>query len=345
MKIATSQLLLFALVANLMLTTGTAKAYEMNVSQVQMANTNNYLRGDVNMDNSVDINDVTDLIDYLLTNDASNISLSNADANKDGEVDISDVTDLIDCLLLDGWPDDDDDETFTVDGVTFKMVAVEGGTFLMGATSEQSEYAQSHEYPVHQVTLSDFSIGETEVTQALWVAVMGSNPSYDQSDLNKPVERVSYDDCCQFIVKLNQLTGRNFVLPTEAQWEFAARGGNMSNSYIYAGSNNINDVCWYDQNTIYVGQGTQPVGSLDPNELGLYDMSGNVHEWCYDFYGSYPSESQTNPTGPTSATDYNQFRVARGGSIGWPGNCCRVSSRERMGQAQRKDSFGLRLAL
>ena len=166
---------------------------------------------------------------------------------------ISDVTTLIDYLLAGTWGDEPGNpgggnETYTVNGVSFKMVGVEGGTFTMGATAEQGSDAYSNEKPAHEVTLSSFSIGETEVTQALWQAVMGSNPSYFTGDLNRPVERVSWNDCQTFITKLNEMTGKTFRLPTEAEWEYAARGGNLSQGYKYAGSNDVNEVAWYWDN-------------------------------------------------------------------------------------------------
>ena len=204
------------------------------------------------------------------------------------------------------------------------MVYVEGGTFTMGATTEQTTEANSDERPTHKVTLSDYYIGETEVTQALWSAVMGTNPSYFTGN-NNPVEKVSYTDCIEFINKLNELfsgklNGMKFALPTEAQWEFAARGGNKSRGYKYSGSNYIGDVAWYDNNS---DSKTHPVAQKRPNELGLYDMSGNVWEWCRDWYGGYSSSSQTNPIGPTNGS----IRVSRGGS--WYSNArnCRVSIR------------------
>ena len=242
-------------------------------------------------------------------------------------------------------PPSSQDRSFTVGGVTFKMIAVEGGTFTMGATSEQGSDAYDWEKPTHSVTLSSYSIGETEVTQALWQAVMGSNPSYF-SGSNKPVEQVSWDDCQDFIRRLNALTGENFRLPTEAEWEYAARGGNKSRGYKYAGSNNIDNVAWYwdnipSQSSGSAGYGTQVVASKSPNELGLYDMSGNVWEWCQDRYGSYSSGSQTNPTGPTSGDS----RVYRGGSWYSDAWYCRVSYRHIYDPTYRSYFIGLRLAL
>ena len=171
--------------------------------------------------------------------------------------------------------------TFEANGVSFTMIPVEGGTFTRGATSEMTE-PSDWEKPTHQVTLSSYYIGETEVTQALWKAVMGSNPSWFKGD-DLPVEKVSWDDCQTFISKLNALTGKNFRLPTEAEWEFAARGGNQSRHTQFSGSSRIDDVAWYDGNS---GDKTHPVKTKQPNELGIYDMTGNVWEWCQDWYGS-----------------------------------------------------------
>lgn len=210
-------------------------------------------------------------------------------------------------------------ETITVNGVSFTMIKVEGGTFQMGATSEQGGDADSDEKPVHSVTLSDYYIGETEVTQELWEAVMGSKPSKFKGS-QRPVERVSWNDCQGFIKKLNQLTGKNFRLPTEAEWEYAARGGNKSKGYKYSGSNTIGNVAWYDDNS---NSQTHNVKTKSPNELGIYDMSGNVWEWCQDWKGNYNSGSQINPTGPSSGSR----RVGRGGSWSDDAEGCRVSFR------------------
>ena len=228
-------------------------------------------------------------------------------------------------------------ETITVNGVSFTMIKVEGGTFQMGATSEQGGDADSDEKPVHSVTLSDYYIGETEVTQELWQAVMGSNLSYF-SGSQRPVERVSWNDCQEFITQLNRLTGKNFRLPTEAEWEYAARGGNNSQGYKYSGSNTIGNVAWYDDNS---NSQTHNVKTKSPNELGIYDMSGNVWEWCQDWKGNYNSGSQINPTGPSSGS----FRVGRGG--GWYNGArrCRVSSRSNDDPDYRYYNLGLRLCL
>ena len=225
----------------------------------------------------------------------------------------------------------------TVNGIKYNMVWVEGGTFRMGATSEQGSDAESDEKPVHSVTLSGYYIGKTEVTQALWKAVMDDNPSIFNGD-NLPVDCVSWDDCQVFVRKLNSLTGQNFRLPTEAEWEFACRGGNNSLGYKYSGSDNIDNVAWYDGNS---GDKTYPVATKSANELGIYDMSGNVWEWCCDWYGDYTSGAQTNPKGPESGSD----RVRRGG--GWFDDAgrCRSSNRIIDYPEGRCADLGLRLAL
>ncbi|MBP9993392.1 MAG: SUMF1/EgtB/PvdO family nonheme iron enzyme, partial [bacterium] len=228
-------------------------------------------------------------------------------------------------------------KTFTVNGVTFEMVAVKGGTFTMGATSEQGSDAYDSEKPTHSVTLGDYYIGKFEVTQELWEAVMGSNPSYFKGS-KLPVESVSWNDCQTFIRKLNSLTGVNFRLPTEAEWEYAARGGSRSRGYKYSGSNSISDVAWYDDNS---GSKIHTVGTKSPNELGIYDMSGNVWEWCQDWKGSYSSGSQNNPTGALLGSD----RVYRGG--GWRNGArnCRVSHRYCDAPSSRYYGLGFRLVL
>ena len=228
-------------------------------------------------------------------------------------------------------------KTFYANGVPFDMVEVRGGTFRMGATSEQGSDALDNEKPVHSVTLSGYYIGKTEVTQALWEAVMGNNPSRFKGD-NLPVEWVSWNDCQEFIRKLNALTGQNFRLPTEAEWEFACRGGNNSRGYKYSGSNYIDDVAWYAGNS---GIETQPVAAKSPNELGIYDMSGSVLEWCNDWYGGYRCGAQTNPKGPYDGS----FRVYRGGCWGSIARYCRSSDRYINGPANRFGNLGLRLAL
>ena len=227
------------------------------------------------------------------------------------------------------------DLVFQVNGISFTMKFVEGGTFQMGSGDSE---AYDDEKPIHSVTVGSFYMGETEVTQALWKAVMGSNTSYLKGD-NLPVEEVSWDDSQEFIRKLNQLTGKTFRLPTEAEWEYAARGGNKSQRYKYAGSNSIDDVAWYTRTTN--GSGTKPVKTKQPNELGLYDMSGNVWEWCSDWYGSYSSSAQTDPRGPSAGS----YRVLRGGSWYNDAGFCRVSGRFNYGPGSRYKNRGFRLSL
>lgn len=233
--------------------------------------------------------------------------------------------------------------TFEVNGVKFNMVYVEGGTFMMGATNDDT-MADADEKPQHQVTLSDFYIGQVEVTQQLWVAVMSSNPSNIKGE-KLPVEQVTWDDCQQFIQSINQLTGRHFRLPTEAEWEYAARGGQKSRGYLYAGSNNINEVAWYVGNS---DGKTHDVGTKQPNELGIFDMSGNVYEKCQDWYSPYIVESQINPQGPTEPLTW---RVVRGGcsnrqSSGISGeNVCRITNRGYARPDSRESITGLRLVL
>ena len=197
--------------------------------------------------------------------------------------------------------------TYTVNGVSFNMVAVEGGTFTMGGECIHNNNCSS--LPAHEVTLSGFSIGETEVTQALYEAVMGNNPSYHTGDLQYPVEQVSWDMCQEFIAKLNMMTGKKFRLPTEAEWEFAARGGNMSMGYTYSGSDNVDDVAWHRYNSGHI---SHVVGTKQPNELGLYDMTGNVWERVADWYGPYSDNQQTDPTGPENGI----MRCTRGSGYG-----------------------------
>lgn len=226
-----------------------------------------------------------------------------------------------------------------------EMVFIEGGTFMMGAQNESPTLpnfdsdAQSNEQPVHQVTLNDFYIGKYEVTNELWEYVMeNSYPSYFGGE-NAPVECVDMLDCQEFIGKLNSMTGKSYRLPTEAEWEYVARGGNKSQNNKYSGSNILDDVAWNFNNSL---RQTHTVGTKKSNELGVYDMNGNVYEWCSDLYGSYSSLEQINPTGPESGNYY----VVRGGS--WheetPTNY-RVSYRKRCMPRFCNTYIGLRLVL
>lgn len=232
--------------------------------------------------------------------------------------------------------------TFTVNGESFTMIYVQGGTFTMGATTEQGYDAFEDEYPAHSVTLSNYMIGQTEVTQALWKAVMGNNPSVFKSDSRLPVDNICWDDCQTFITKLNSITGEHFRLPTEAEWEFAARGGKNSLGYKYSGGNTIDFVAWYSVNS---SRATHQVASKTPNELGIYDMCGNVWEWCNDWYEQdyYSSSPSNNPQGPSSSL--TAYRVLRGGSWLLKAPYCRVSYRTFGSYDFRDIDYGLRLAL
>lgn len=216
------------------------------------------------------------------------------------------------------------------------MVKIEGGTFTMGVTSNQGS-AYSDEKPIHKVTVSTFYLNQYEVTQEEWETVMGKNPSSFIGP-KRPVEHISWDDCRAFIRKLNALTGKKFRLPTEAEWEYAARGGKKSKGFKFAGSNEIEDVAWFNANS---GNETHNVGSKKPNELELYDMTGNVWEWCNDWYGLYSSSSTTNPLGPISGNE----RVSRGGSFRTLIRLNRISYRFSFSPGMRSDNIGLRLAI
>lgn len=232
------------------------------------------------------------------------------------------------------------EELFTVNGVSFKMIKIEGGTFTMGATDYDWDYELAH-----QVTLSSYSIGVTEVTQELWQAVMGSNPSYFNgygnsssgsshsadygTNLQRPVEYVSWKSCHAFIEALNELTGKNFRLPTQSEWEYAGRGGNKSKGYKYSGSNNIENVAWFRDNSSGF---THKVGTKSPNELGLYDMSGNVCEWCQDIL-------------KLNGTVYGSMRVFCGGCWKYNAKDCKVSSWDASEQDVCNSRLGFRLAL
>ncbi len=242
-------------------------------------------------------------------------------------------------------------EVFTenVSEISFDMVYVKGGTFRMGATEEQGSDAYSNEKPVHSVTLSDYYIGRCEVTQGLWEAVMGTTLEEQRDKVDKdrslygqgsdyPIYYVNWEEAQAFVKKLSAWTGKNYVLPTEAQWEYAARGGAKSKGYKYSGSNEIDDVAWYEENS---GESTHPVGIKAANELGIYDMSGNVWEWCSDWFGEYTDVVQTDLTAPVSGS----FRVCRGGSWHNDAGICRVSFRDGYYPSGRSYDLGFRVAL
>lgn len=227
-------------------------------------------------------------------------------------------------------------EVFSANEVSFEMIRIKGGTFTMGA-SEDQPFSERDEYPAHQVTLDSFSLGETPVTQELWFAVMGKNPSKNYG-VDCPVEKVSWEDCQLFINKLNTLTGKTFRLPTEAEWEYAAKGGIAQSTDSFAGGQNAGDVAWFSKNS---EKRPHPVKEKKCNSLGLYDMSGNVWEWCKDLYETYQPDAQENPQGASFGTQ----RVIRGGSFTDDEQCCRTSFRNAAGQYYRSKDIGLRLAL
>jgi formylglycine-generating enzyme required for sulfatase activity len=219
-----------------------------------------------------------------------------------------------------------------------ELVAVQGGTFWMGCSSEQQGSCEDDdERPLHSVTVSSFRIGKYEVTQAQWKIIMGSNPSGFRGD-NLPVENVSWGEAQEFISRLNAATGKSYRLPTEAEWEYAARGGNLSHDYKYSGSNNLYDVAWFNDNS---GSQTHPVGMKKANELGIHDMSGNVWEWCLDWYGSYSASAQQDPMGAASGS----YRVNRGGSWTYSAGRCRVAYRSSDSPNNRYRGLGFRVVL
>ena len=229
------------------------------------------------------------------------------------------------------------DQEFEVNGVKFKMIAVEGGSFMMGTTPGQGNDARENEKPAHKVIVDDFFIGETEVTQELWFAVMGSNPShFKNKDGNYPVENVSWNDVQEFIKKLNEITGQQFRLPFESEWEYAARGGKKSTDKKYAGSDDIDEVAWYKDNA---GGMTHAVASKKANELGIYDMSGNVWEWCEDWYGGYEATELVN----SQRTINSSHIVMRGDS--WYNGESRVSFRRGYRPDTRGFDRGFRLVM
>ena len=229
-----------------------------------------------------------------------------------------------------------------------EMVFVQGGTFTMGCTSEQGGDCYTWEKPAHQVTVSSFNISKYPITQGQWKTIMGTTVR-DQRDKkntthqmrgegdNYPIYYVSWDEAQEFIRRLNSATGKNYRLPTEAEWEFAARGGTKSKGYKYSGSNNLHNVAWHAGNQDYA---TRPVGTKIPNELGIYDMSGNVYEWCSDWFGDYSATAKRDPTGPSTGS----ARAIRGGS--WNSHKdCRVAYREGITPSVRDDGIGFRVVL
>jgi formylglycine-generating enzyme required for sulfatase activity len=229
---------------------------------------------------------------------------------------------------------------FSVNDVTFKMISVEGGTYTMGSDEDITLlvgpapiiWNYDYEKPAHKVTVSSFYIGQTEVTQELWEAVMGKNPSSIKGS-KRPVDKVSWNDCQKFIKKLNKLTGKKFRLPSEEEWEYAARGGNKSKGYKYSGSDNIDAVAWYQLNC-NPDYGTHPVATKLANELGIYDMSGNVREWCQNKWYKYDGSSCNS-----------SYRGCRDGDFSIDSWCCRVFCRSGESPSYRTSGIGLRLAM
>lgn len=229
-------------------------------------------------------------------------------------------------------------ETYTVDLETFKfnMIRVEGGEMMIGATEEQAEDAESNEHPAHLVTLPTFYIGQFPVTQIIWDAVMGYNKSHfakkERNLSNYPAERLTHDEALEFVRRLSQMTNIKFALPTEEEWEYAARGGQKSQGFKYAGSNDIEEVAWYRDNA---GGSTHHVGKKKPNELGLYDMSGNVWEWTETPACSYASDVALGGT----------VFIRRGGSWWHEDKNCRVSRRYASDHSKKTSGLGLRLVI
>ncbi|MBQ7664735.1 MAG: formylglycine-generating enzyme family protein [Bacteroidaceae bacterium] len=221
-------------------------------------------------------------------------------------------------------------------GVNIKLIVVEGGSFTMGS-SNTDRAAFDDEKTLHEVTLRTFAIGQTEVTQQLWNAVMDNNPSVFKGD-DLPVENVTWKDCQTFITRLNTITGLKFRLPTEAQWEYAARGGKKARGTTYSGSNQFEEVGWCHKNA---KRRTHPVAQLQPNEIGIYDMTGNVFEWCSDIYGAYSSLSQENPAGLANGSN----RVSRGGCFSYSESRARLTLRNNLPPSTKHRGLGLRLVL
>ena len=225
---------------------------------------------------------------------------------------------------------------YVIQPIEPEMVWVEGGTFTMGCTDEQGEDCFDFEKPNHKVTVSGFSIGKYQVTQKEWVAAMGTNPSYSKGD-DTPVHFLTWNEVQEYITVLNAYTGKKYRLPTEAEWEYAARGGNQSKGYKYSGSNFFDEVAWHDGNS---SDKPHPVGEKKPNELGIFDMSGNLWEHCSDCSGNYTADSQTNPTGPTTG----DYRIIRGGAWYTAPTYIRVSTRSATRQNDKLFG-GFRLVL
>ena len=225
----------------------------------------------------------------------------------------------------------------TVMEIVKSMVLVKGGTYAMGSNSS---FSFPDEKPIHWVSLSDFFLAKVTITQKQWASIMGENPLWNQEygkGDNYPANFISYEEAMQFVDKLNKYSGLEFRMPTEAEWEYAACGGIYSQGYLYSGSNNVNEVAWCKSNS---NGKMHLIATLSPNELGLNNMSGNVWEWCSDWYGNYTGDSANNPTGPSSGVK----RVVRGGSFTYDANYCRCKVRNSLPETNRSLAVGLRLA-
>lgn len=242
--------------------------------------------------------------------------------------------------LLIQWSSDDlsDDIKDAVREIVASMIFVKGGSFTMGSNNSLSF---PDELPTHSVTLSDYYLAKVTITQKQWTAIMGENSlwseNYGKGD-NYPANFISYGQAKQFIERLNEYSGMQFRMPTEAEWEYAACGGQQSQGFVYSGSNDANKVAWYRDNA---GEKMHPSAMLSPNELGLFDMSGNLWEWCSDYYGNYTSESATNPTGPETGAK----RVVRGGSFTYEMAFSRCKTRNYLPETNQSVAVGLRLAI
>ncbi|CAN5497392.1 formylglycine-generating enzyme family protein [soil metagenome] len=226
-----------------------------------------------------------------------------------------------------------------IEALSKNMIRIEGGTFTMGCSKEQGKDCEEYESPAHKVTLRSFYLCKFEVTQALFVSIMGINPSFHNNCDECPVEQMKFVNTQDFIAKLNAATGEKYRLPTEAEWEFAARGGNLSKNTKFSGSNDIDKVGWDYENS---GVETHEVGQKLPNELGIYDMSGNANEWCSDQYSEdfYKNSPSNNPR----CDEVKYTKVMRGGSIQTSLKHCRVSARGYYAASLLTNSYGIRLA-
>ncbi len=315
-----------------------------SLAMLQAGAATEVVRGDVNGNGICGMDDLTTMINHLVYN-TTPPAMWLADIDGNGTLGMDDLAALINYLVYGEWlwpdpvmpPPPDDAQVFTVNGVSFAMIHVEGGTFMQG------DATHAWTSPVHQVTLSSYWIGETEVTAELWYAVMGDSSVIASSGL-RPAQRLSWDQSQEFISRLNELTGVTFHLPSEAQWEFAARGGNYSHGYRYSGSDNLDEVGWYSNNT-YVGGPILPiVKTRMPNELGLYDMSGGAWEFCHDTYKDpyIWTEPVTDPINGDSCFPYpGNLKVIRGGDYNTYESYCEVSMRWATERATKWGGFRL----